>query len=168
MRIRAAHLAELTALQDIERAAGVWFREIGMDPIADDEPLSVTELAPYVRAGLAWVAAREDGRPVAYLIADRVDGNLHVEQVTVHPDSARRGVGRALLEHAAERARGEGAAALTLTTFTGVPWNAPYYGRCGFRVLAECELTPGLREIRRAEAARGLGRWPRCCMRREV
>ncbi|MGW4372171.1 GNAT family N-acetyltransferase [Streptomyces albidoflavus] len=168
MRIRAVHPGELTTLQDIERAAGVWFREIGMAEIADDEPPPVEELARYVRAGLAWVAADEAGRPVAYLIADRVDGSLHVEQVTVHPDSARRGIGRALLEHAAERARSEGAAALTLTTFTGVPWNGPYYVRCGFRFLAERELTPGLREIRRAEAAHGLDRWPRCCMRREV
>lgn len=168
MRIRAVHPGELTALQDIERAAGVWFREIGMVEIADDEPPPVEELARYVRAGLAWVADDEAGRPVAYLIAEWVDGNLHVEQVTVHPGSARRGVGRALLDHAAERARSEGAAALTLTTFTGVPWNGPYYVRCGFRFLAERELTPGLREIRRAEAAHGLDRWPRCCMRREV
>ncbi|MER7786071.1 GNAT family N-acetyltransferase [Streptomyces sp. ZG43] len=168
MRIRAVHPGELTTLQDIERAAGVWFREIGMAEIADDEPPPVEELARYVRAGLARVADDETGRPVAYLIADRVDGNLHVEQVTVHPDSARRGVGRALLDHTAGRARDEGAAALTLTTFTEVPWNAPYYERCGFRVLAERELTPGLREIRRAEATHGLDRWPRCCMRREV
>ncbi|MFI1311946.1 GNAT family N-acetyltransferase [Streptomyces albidoflavus] len=168
MRIRAVHQAELTTLQDIERAAGGWFREIGMAEIADDEPPPVEELARYVRAGLAWVAADEADRPVAYLIAERVDGNLHVEQVTVRPESARRGIGRALLDHAVGRARSEGAAALTLTTFTGVPWNAPYYVRCGFRVLAEGELTPGLREIRRAEAAHGLDRWPRCCMRREV
>ncbi|MGW9378339.1 GNAT family N-acetyltransferase [Streptomyces albidoflavus] len=168
MRIRAVHQAELTTLQDIERAAGVWFREIGMAEIAEDEPPSVAELERYVRAGLAWVAADEADRPVAYLIAERVDGNLHVEQVTVRPESARRGIGRALLDHAVGRARSEGAAALTLTTFTEVPWNAPYYVRCGFRVLAEGELTPGLREIRRAEAAHGLDRWPRCCIRREV
>ncbi|MEU2313715.1 GNAT family N-acetyltransferase [Streptomyces albidoflavus] len=168
MRIRAVHQAELTALQDIERAAGVWFREIGMAEIADDEPPPVAELARYARSGLAWVAADGEDRPVAYLVAERVDGNLHVEQVTVRPESARRGVGRALLDHAAGRARSEGAAALTLTTFTEVPWNAPYYVRCGFRPLAERELTPGLREIRRAEAAHGLDRWPRCCMRREV
>ncbi len=103
MRIRAVHQAELTALQDIERAAGVWFREIGMAEIAEDEPPPVAELARYARSGLAWVAADGEDRPVAYLVAERVDGNLHVEQVTVRPESARRGVGRALLDHAAER-----------------------------------------------------------------
>ncbi len=46
------------------------------------------------------------------------------------------------------------------------PWNAPYHARLGFTVVDE--LTPGLREIRRAEAAHGLDRWPRVCMRRPL
>ena len=60
-----------------------------------------------------------------------------------------------------------GPAPLTLTTFAEVPWNAPYYARIGFRVLADAELSPGLRAIRAHEAALGLDRWPRVCMRRE-
>ena len=58
--------------------------------------------------------------------------------------------------------------ALTLTTFRDVPWNAPYYRRCGFRVLDEQEWTPGLRAIREREAGHGLDRWPRVCMRRDL
>ncbi|MGO4757263.1 GNAT family N-acetyltransferase [Streptomyces sp. 2MCAF27] len=169
MRIRLSTIEELPALQDIERAAGLCFRDIGMDEVADDEPLSLEELGRYQRAGRAWVAANGEDRAVAYLITDPVDGNTHIEQVSVHPGSARRGVGRALIEHAAGRAAAEGAGALTLTTFVDVAWNAPYYAaRCGFRTLGEDELTPGLREIRRSEAAHGLDRWPRVCMRREV
>jgi hypothetical protein len=57
---------------------------------------------------------------------------------------------------------------LTLTTFAEVPWNAPYYLRCGFRRLGVRELTPGLRAIREREAAHGLDRWPRVCMRRDL
>lgn len=66
------------------------------------------------------------------------------------------------------RAREDGLTALTLTTFTDVPWNAPYYARLGFRALSESELTPGLRRIRAEEAAHGLARWPRVCMRVDV
>jgi hypothetical protein len=47
-----------------------------------------------------------------------------------------------------------------------VPWNAPYYERLGFRRVDD--LTPGLRAIRAAEAARGLDRWPRVAMRRDL
>ena len=168
MRIRAAAAAELPALQDIERAAGEAFRDIGMPEIADDEPLSLDELTAYRQDGRVWVAVGQNGRLVAYLVAGLVDGSLHVEQVSVHPASAHRGVGRAMLEHAAGRAAAVGMPALTLTTFSEVPWNAPYYERCGFRQLAEAEITPGLREIRRREAEHGLDRWPRVCMRRDL
>lgn len=168
MHIRSVHIDELPALQDIERAAGQCFRDIGMPEIADDEPLTLGELARYHHAGLAWVAANDADTPVAYLIADRVDGNLHVEQVSVHPDSARRGIGRLLLDHLAAQARSERVPALTLTTFTEVPWNAPYYARCGFQLMDDSGLAPALRKIREREAAHGLDRWPRACMRREL
>ncbi|MFI9429044.1 GNAT family N-acetyltransferase [Streptomyces achromogenes] len=168
MDIRSPRLSELPVLQDIERAAGQWYRETGMPEIAEDEPLPLDVLARYQRDGRAWVAVDAAGIPVGYLIADRVDGNFHVEQVSVHPGSARRGVGRSLLEHLAGHARSRQVPALTLTTFADVPWNAPYYTRCGFRVLAESSLTPGLREIREREAAHGLDRWPRVCMRRDL
>ncbi|MBY8878772.1 GNAT family N-acetyltransferase [Actinacidiphila acidipaludis] len=169
MPIRAVRPAELPMLQDIERAAGRIFRDIGMPEIAEDEPLPLDVLGRYRDAGLAWVvtdAAAPTGLPVGYLLADRLDGDLHVEQVSVHPGSARRGLGRSLLEHAAAHAARQGAPALTLTTFSRVPWNAPYYARCGFRVLDEGSLTPGLRAVREREAAHGLDRWPRVCMRR--
>ncbi|WAZ19111.1 GNAT family N-acetyltransferase [Streptomyces cinnabarinus] len=168
MHIRAVRLDELPLLQDIERAAGLCFRDIGMPEIAEDEPLALDELARYHDTGLAWVMADDADGPVAYLIAERVDGNLHVEQVSVHPDSARRGIGRLLLDHLAAAARSEGAPALTLTTFTQVPWNGPYYARCGFEFMADDGLTPGLRKIREHEAAHGLDRWPRVCMRRAL
>ncbi|MBE9499589.1 hypothetical protein IHE61_19225 [Streptomyces sp. GKU 257-1] len=38
MRIRAGAARELGRLQEVERAAGRWFRGIGMPEIADDEP----------------------------------------------------------------------------------------------------------------------------------
>jgi GNAT superfamily N-acetyltransferase len=95
-------------------------------------------------------------------------GCLHVEQVSVDPGSARRGLGRALLGHAADQAPAAGLPALTLTTFADVPWNAPYYTRCGFRVLHDADITPGLRAIRHHEATLGLDRWPRVCMRRDT
>jgi GNAT superfamily N-acetyltransferase len=165
VQIRPVRQAELPLLQDIERAAGCWFFDIGMPEIAEDEPLPLDELLRYHRAGRAWVAADPADVPVGYLIADIVDGNLHIEQVSVHPRSARRRVGRRLLDHLAGQARATGIPALTLTTFADVPWNAPYYTRCGFAPLDDNDLTPGLRAVRHREAAHGLDRWPRVCMR---
>ncbi|GLW34528.1 GNAT family N-acetyltransferase [Actinoplanes regularis] len=166
MYVRSARLDDLPALRDIERAAGQPFREIGMPEIAEDEPPSLEVLAGYQRVGRAWVALDPSGGLVGYLIAEPVDGNLHIEQVSVDPRWARRRIGRRLIEHLAEHARAAGVPALTLTTFADVPWNAPYYRRCGFAVLDDEALTPGLRSICEEEAVRGLTRWPRVCMRR--
>ncbi|MFI0976782.1 GNAT family N-acetyltransferase [Streptomyces sp. NPDC021093] len=163
MPIRPATPADLPLLQDIERAAGEPFRALGMTEIADDDPPPLDLLAAYQRDGRAWVFADCDGRPDGYLIWQEVDGAAHIDQVSVHPRIARRGAGRALIEHLAKTA---GPAPLTLTTFAEVPWNAPYYARLGFRVLADPELTDGLREIVTEEAALGLDRWPRVCMMR--
>lgn len=170
MWIRPAAEAELPLLRDIEWAAGVCFRGIGMPEIADDEPLSVGDLDAFRRAGRAWVAVDGTGQGpvVAYLVAAQVDGNLHIEQVSVHADAARRGIGRALIDHAAGHAVEHGLPALTLTTFSDVAWNAPYYRRIGFRTLRDDEVTPELGELRRREAAHGLDRWPRECMVRPV
>jgi GNAT superfamily N-acetyltransferase len=162
--IRAARLEDLAEMVEIERAAGESFRSLGMDLVADDDPGSVEELAPYAQSGRAFVAVDADNRPVGYLLLDLVDGAAHIEQVSVHPDHARRGTGRALIGRAVLWAQDHGVLTLTLTTFVDVPWNGPYYERLGFRYLGTDEETPGLRAIRDDERARGLDAWPRASM----
>lgn len=152
-------------LPDIERAAGQVFRDIGMAAIADDDPLPVDVLTSYQDAGRVLVAA--EGRvPVAYLLLDVVDGNAHIEQVSVHPDHARRGLGSALIDAAEDWARRRSLPALTLTTFADVLWNAPYYRRLGFETIPEASWGPGLLVVRRHEAEAGLDAWARVAMRR--
>jgi GNAT superfamily N-acetyltransferase len=157
---------ELGVLREIEAEAGEAFAHFGMPEVAAYEALPVADLRVYADAGRAWVAVDDDDRPIAYLIAEPVDGCLHIDQVSVRPSHARRGVGRSLIEYAADRATDY--PALTLTTFTEVPWNGPYYVRRGFRYLADAEITPGLEKIRAHEAGLGLDRWPRACMRRDL
>jgi GNAT superfamily N-acetyltransferase len=171
--IRRALPGDLPHLRELERAAGAAFADIGMTAVALDDPPPLEVLAGYQRNGRAWVATgRLDGDdrevPVAYLLVDVVDGAAHVEQVSVHPAHARRRLGSALLETAAAWAAENRLEAVTLTTFTEVPWNAPYYARLGFRVVPADEIGEGLRQIRQHEAAAGLDRWPRVVMRRRV
>jgi ribosomal protein S18 acetylase RimI-like enzyme len=168
MRIRPALAADLPMLQEIERAAGEPFRDIGMAPIADDPAPSLEVLVHYQREGRAWVAVDEADAPVGYLLARHVDGDVHVEQVSVHPSRQRQGAGESLLAQAERYAQANGATALTLTTFAEVPWNAPYYRRRGFVVLTSAEVGPELRAVREHEAEAGLDRWPRVSMRRPV
>jgi ribosomal protein S18 acetylase RimI-like enzyme len=166
MRIRPARPDDLAELVEIERAAGSTFQLFDADLLADHDPGSVEELAPYAECGRAFVSVDADDRPVGYLLVDPVDGAAHIEQVSVHPDHARNGLGRALIEHAAGWASAHDLDSLTLTTYVDVPWNAPYYERLGFRRLAPEEETPGLRAIRDHERALGLEVLPRTSMRR--
>lgn len=167
--IRQAEDGQLPALQDIERAAGESFRAIGMHRVADDDPLSIDELRAYLDDGRLWVwVAAPNGPPAGYLLADVVDGNAHIEQVSVHPDFGHRGIGRALIEQCVHWAHQQGYPAVTLTTFTDVPWNGPYYRRLGFRELSAGEFTPGLQRLRAHEAANGLDQWPRECLRLDL
>jgi GNAT superfamily N-acetyltransferase len=161
--LRAARAEELGLLPDIERASGEAFRSVGMPQIADDDPMPVQVLARHD----VWVAVR-DGVPVAFAVAAVVDGCAHVEQISVHPDHSRLGIGRRLLDHIEQWAARRGLAALTLTTFRAVPWNGPYYERLGFRVLSPDEITPGLAAAVAEEAERGLDTSARVCMRRDI
>ena len=166
--IRLARHDDRGVLQTIESAAGQQFRALGMDLVADDAPPTVEELTDYIDTGRAWVSADENDRPVGYLLLLVVDGAAHIEQVSVHPDCARRRIGQALVEHAAQWAARQGFSLLTLTTFLEVPWNAPYYRRLGFQEIPDGDLGPDLRRIRHHEAEHGLDRWPRVAMRRRL
>lgn len=162
---RTARPDELDALREIESAAAEAFRELGMHEIADDEPPTTDELATFQVDGRAWVAVDATDHPVGYLLVSTVDGNAHIDQVSVHPGHARQGLGRALIEAAAGWARNHALTGLTLTSFAQVPWNAPYYERLGFQALTDEQITSGLREIREHEATLGLDTWPRVVMR---
>ncbi len=167
-RIRPARADDLPALQDIERAAGEAFRAVGMAAIADDELPTIEVLSSFQRDGRALVATDDSDRAVAYVLVEHVDGRAHVEQLSVHPEHARRRLGAALLDRVEAWAVERGLRGLTLTTFAQVPWNAPYYVRLGFEVVPDQQLSEGLRHIRDEEAARGLNRWPRVTMRRDA
>ena len=165
-RIRPAHLTDVPRLREIEVAAGAGFRDLDMAAIADDDPPTAEVLEGYVSDGRAWVATDETDRPVAYLIADTVDDAAHIEQVSVDPAYARLGLGAALIDVAEAWGRDRSLFALTLTTFTEVPWNAPYYRRLGFQEIPGGKLGDGLRQLRDHEAHLGLDRWPRVAMSR--
>ncbi len=149
--------AEVGLLPAIEEAADQMFVEIGAGPLPP--AASVAELT---EAQFVLVAGRP---PVGFARVEEVDGVAHLEQLSVHPQHARQGVGGALLEGVCEWAARAGYPAITLITFAEIPWNAPFYRRQGFVPLVE--LTPGLRDLRRHEAELGLDVFgPRVAMRR--
>ena len=166
--IRPTAGGESTVLQEIEVAAGQTFIEVGLDDVAAHAPSSLAALEEYRRHRRSWVATDGEDRPVAFRLTSLVDGNAHIDELSVHPTHGRRGIGRALIEHLVEQAGSEHLPAVTLTTFAAVPWNAPYYTRCGFHPMDDAELGPELAHIRLAERWRGLDAHPRIAMIRPV
>jgi ribosomal protein S18 acetylase RimI-like enzyme len=166
--IRPSRVDDGPALQEIELRAGEQFRSVGMDSIADATPEPIEALAEYSNAGRSWVAVTDDDQPVGYLIVDTVDGAAHIEQVSVLPEYQGAGIGRALTDRARAWAGERKLPALTLTTFSEVPWNRPLYEHLGFTVMADSEIGPELRAIRDHEAGLGLDPAGRVCMRSRV
>jgi GNAT superfamily N-acetyltransferase len=164
---RLATTSDHDTVRRIERAAGELFRELGMDAIADDEPITREPFEALARAGGAFVW-EVDGVPAGYLLLDVVDDAAHVQQLSVDPAFGRRGVGTAMLTVAADWAAERGLGGITLTTFRDVPWNAGFYARRGFQILSTDERGPELAARIRQETTLGLGRWPRVAMRRTL
>lgn len=167
IRIRLASADELHKVAPLEQAAAELFRTIGMDAVADDAPVSESELLQAVEGQRLWVAV-EYGVLKAYLLGDFLPQSLHIDQVTVHPDAARRGLGALMIESVSADPRSKERGLITLTSFANVPWNAPYYERIGFLDIAEENWPEGVAEKFAAEQRDGLAAWPRVVMQRVI
>jgi GNAT superfamily N-acetyltransferase len=154
-------------MQDIEITGCAIFADVGMQDIADDGAHETELLEEYVDGGRAWVA--EDGdRVCGYALGDVYDGTAHLEQVTIYPDCAGRGIGGMLVDAVAAWGREHGSPALTLLTFRDVPWNGPYYRRLGFEPVPDHQLGAELAALRAHEAELGLDVSIRFAMRRPI
>ena len=161
--IRPATPVDVERLVQVEVDAGRLFHDVGMSAVAEDVP-QVADLSEAVAAGRVWVT--DVGTDVAaYIAAEVLDGNAHVAQVSVAPDWAGRRIGQAMIEFVETWGRAAGCPATTLTTFRDVPWNAPYYRRLGYEVLAEDEIGPELTRTMEHEASLpGIDGSLRCAM----
>jgi len=83
--------------------------------------------------GFTLLADEEDGgRTLGFAQVTETAESAHLEQLAVLPEFGRRGYGRQLVHAAADEARRRGYPQISLRTFAGVPWNAPFYASCGF------------------------------------
>lgn len=167
--IRRTLESDAALLPDVERSAAAAFLSApGLAWIATDSLLSEEQHLGFVHDNWSWVAAGEDGLPLAFLAAGELGGNLHIWEIAVRHDAQGCGIGRALIETAAGKAKNRALPALTLTTFSDVPWNAPFYERCGFALLNGDTLTDALRALLEHEMQVGLPADRRCAMLRKL
>lgn len=164
--IRLARQSDVPFLPDIERSAAQAFRQFsGLDWIADDTPLPEKTHQSSLASGTCWVAVDQLDRPVGFLSASLEGDALHILEMSVMTTEQGRGIGTALVKAAQEWAQQRDLAAITLTTFHDIPWNAPFYTRLGFRTLTDETLDGRLSEILHEERQHGFPAGSRCAMR---
>ena len=166
-QIRVARPEEVALLPAIENAAAVLYETTDVADSIPDGSNAVEDLAAAQRAGMLWVAVAPSDEPVGFAYARWLGDEPHLEELDVHPDHGRRGLGTQLLHAFLAWARARGVTGITLSTFRDVPWNEPFYARLGFRALDTAELSAPIRELIASEARKGLPADRRVVMRRK-
>lgn len=166
--IRLAQAEDLPHLSAIERAAATLFAPYGLDQLFSTILTPQHVFAEGLEAGQLWVAVDNKEQPVGFALASEVGANAHLDELDVHPEHGRRGLGTQLVNTVCNWARQQGYPAVTLTTLDTIPWNAPYYTKLGFRLLAPSELTPELQELLQIEIEHGLPAEGRVAMRLDL
>ncbi|MDZ3826646.1 GNAT family N-acetyltransferase [Pseudomonas monsensis] len=167
--VRRAQQRDAVALPAIERSAAELFR---VDPtlawLADAPVPDAEQHLQAIRSVLVWVAEHTDQQLGGFLRAVEVDNQLHVEELSVSQHFQGQGMGRKLLLMAIEYAAEQQLRAVTLTTFSDLPWNAPFYQKIGFSLLTPQETPAHLFDALNSEAAHGLPIERRCAMHLEL
>lgn len=168
IHVRRAQAIDLQACRIIENDSAELFAEHGMPGIAEDPSVDLETLTRAQVEGRLWIATDDDDVPVGFALVGTIDGLPHLRELDVLTRWQRRGVGKRLIAAITEEARRAGHAALTLTTFTDVPWNGPYYARMGFVTVEPRDMGPELREAYEHEAPGGTTGNPRSAMRLDL
>ena len=137
--IRVAVPEDAQRLPAIEISAAQAFRMIdGLSWLAESPPMSVEQHRQRIALSTCWVALNAENRP--------------------------QGWGWRLVEAAKNYARANRLSFVTLTTFTSVPWNAPFYARLGFQIKATADLDQRLAAVVSEEYQHGFAPGSRCAM----
>ncbi|MGD8327587.1 MAG: GNAT family N-acetyltransferase [Sphingomonadales bacterium] len=149
-KLRLSTYEDIPALRYIEAQAGQRFRDVGLDKIADHNPLEAEEHALAIEEGLSFVV-EADEEPVGFLVADWMDEALHIAEISVHPNHGGHRLGEVLINAAKGLCAEKGKSQLTLSTFRDVPWNAPYYTKLGFEEIDAAYLGKEHRAMKEAQ-----------------
>ena len=148
VRIRDAVVTEAGVLEDLQRrSSNVWeaYREqLAANPDAIGMPQT------FLDNGWVRVAVDDKRAPIGFsVVIPATGGSYELDGLFVDPAHMARGVGRALVEDAVERASCQGAACLEVTAGPA----QGFYERVGFRLIgaAQTRFGPAVRMRRELE-----------------
>lgn len=137
-RIRVTRLQEsqVEALIEVERACSAMYHDIGFDS-AEVPVRTYADIAHLPRYHNVYVA--EADHQVAGYVAwrDESPGVAYIEELSVHPDFQRFGVGSKLLEKVEEDALKADLADIIAKKFEKAVWATAFYAHHGFKTLGD-------------------------------
>ncbi len=159
---------DIAALIVIDKAASALFVPTGLirpEMLDDHVPPDAFEAA--IISDHVFAARDADGRPVGFILTSQRGNSLYLDQVSVHPEHGRKGLGTALVIRILREAEDRRLPDVILSTFRDLPWNGPFYISLGFRELPRSKLEPYMLEIEDAQRPH-MDVSARCFMRRKV
>lgn len=136
LRIRPAHPHEREALEALQWRASLTSEAYRADLLANPDAIELP--LEQIERDEVFVAEL-DGQIAGFAVLVAGDRIADLDGLFVDPDSWRTGIGSALIDEAAHRARQLG---LTLTVVAGIAARG-FYERCGFRLEGEAETRFG-------------------------
>ena len=165
LEIRRAVADDIDTMLTIGQRADRLFADHGFPQIAALPPMPKCVFQDFVLGNDAWLATC-DAAPAGFAIAGQAAGNYWLKEIAVDPALGRQGIGTALLSVVLDHARAEGRGTVFLSTFRDVPFNRPFYERCGFTEIEPESAAPGLREQFLREVPPGIDPTTRTLMAR--
>ena len=154
-KITLARSQDISQIPNIELAAVTLLEDYAPEAV-QAEISNELELKKAQADGRLWVALSND-EPVGFAHVIILNSGLaHLEELDVHPNHGRRGLGTQLVRTVCEWVVQKKYPRLTLTTFREPPFNMPFYRKLGFEEFPQDSLTADLQAIVDHETRRGL------------
>ena len=160
--------ADIPAMIWADKAASKLFEPTGLiepEGLGDHVPSSV--FVDEIPNETVFAARRNDGHAVGFAITRPRGKGLYLDQVSVHPDYGRNGIGRALVLRVLREAEARRLPHVSLSTFRDLAWNGPFYASMGFAELPREKYESYMYEIEDAQR-KYMDVGKRCFMRRRV
>ncbi|MES2205569.1 MAG: GNAT family N-acetyltransferase [Pseudomonadota bacterium] len=130
--IQLALPEHLEQLQQIEYISASRFSSETLPLPIRNRVISLEEHTRAQAAGQLWVALAENEQPIGFALVHVVNMMAYLAEIDVHPNYGCRGIGNALITTIIQWAKNKHLHCIGLTTFTHIPWNAPFYKKLGF------------------------------------
>jgi len=151
---------------ELEAASKISFEDLPEHLRSEAIPRDILKTAQM--EGLLLVASENGNTPIGFAVAKRVESYLHLLEIDVLPRIQRRGIGSMLLDSMIRIAFQHDCQWVSLTTFSHLPWNAPWYDKMGFEKIQTKDMPDFLINILVQEKELGLNPNLRVAMRKRI